>query len=188
MSTMLPVRAFNRSQRLGIGGKDLRSSATTLVNLDNKRVQRDIARHSTLGGFMPVGPAFFQDDKGTVEYGGTVAVRATTLVVDVAAGAGYRNDTGAAFSWAVGTATVGAADATNPRIDIVGVNVTNGALSVTAGTATAGASLTLTRPGAASTYLAGVAAVPANIVALAYILVPATATTLLQANVLDVRP
>jgi hypothetical protein len=184
MSQLLPVRGFNRSQRVGIGGKDLRPDRSVYVNIDNKRVIRDLARHSTLGAIFPVGATIFQDDKGVVEVGGTVATRATTLVVDVSAASGQKTD-GTNWSAAAGTATVGAADATNPRVDTIAVNVNTGAFSVIAGTATAGAQISVP---AQTGFLAGKAAVGANLVALAVILVPATATTLLQANVVDVRP
>jgi hypothetical protein len=184
MSQLLPVRGFNRSQRVGIGGKDLRSNASVYVNIDNKRVIRDLARHSTLGAVFPVGAAIFQDDKGVVEVGGTVTTRATTLVVDVSAASGQKTD-GTNWNAAAGTATIGAADATNPRIDCIVVNVNTGAFSVRAGTAAAGAQIAT--PSAPS-FLASRGTPQANEVALALILVPATATTLLQANVLDVRP
>jgi hypothetical protein len=80
---------------------------------------------------------------------------------------------------AAGTATVGTADVTNPRVDTVVVDTTAGTFSVIAGTATAGAS---------SFNLSGKGTVPANRVVLAYIIVPATATNLTQSAVVDARP
>lgn len=187
MSTLVPIRAFNRSQRFDIASKAVSPTVTKYVNVDSGRVQRDLARHSAIGAVLQVGPSFFQNDDGWVTGGGVVTPRATTLVVDVGA-VSWVNAAKVAGNSAAGTATLGAADATNPRIDIVVVNTSTGAYSVVAGTATAGASLTPTRPGVASTFLAGVAAVPASSIALAYILLPATATTISAANVLDVRP
>lgn len=187
MSILVPIRAFSRSQKYDIGGKSISPTRTTYVNVEGGRSQRDLSRHSAIGAVLQVGPAFFQNDDGTVDGGGVVTTRATTLVVDISA-VRWTSAAKVAGNAAAGTATLGAADATNPRIDAIVVNTGTGVYSVVAGTATAGASLTPTRPGAASTFLAGLAAIPASSIALAYILVPATATTLLQTNVLDVRP
>jgi hypothetical protein len=188
MSTLVPLRAFNRSQKFDIGAKSVSPSSTVYVNVDSPRVQRDLARHAAIGALLQVGPSFFQADDGYVTGGGKVSSRATTLVLDVSPVAWVNAAKVAGVQSTAGTATLGAADATNPRIDVVVVDTTTGAFSVIAGTATAGASLSPTRPGAASTYLAGVPAISANKIALAYVLLPPTATTVLAANVLDVRP
>lgn len=181
MSTMVSLRGFGRNKSIDVDGKPVRGDKTTFVNLDNARVRRDIARHSAVGGALfPYGDTFFQNDDGTVTgTGGQVKVRTTTLVTDVTATQVLRA-AGAKLSVAAGTATVGAADVTNPRIDIVAVDTSAaGAYVVIAGTATAGANLT---------NRLGMAALPANRVALAAILVPNGATTLNQNNVLDIRP
>lgn len=184
MSQLLPVRGFNRSQRVGIAGKDVRPNTTTWVNIDNKRVQRDLARHSTLGALMAVGNPIFQDDKGVVETGGVVTVRATGRVVDVSASSGQKAD-GTNWSAAAGTATVTANASGQPRIDAVVVNVSTGALSVNAGTGTAGAQVGVP---AQTGFLTARGVPGTNEVTLALILVPNGATDLSQANVLDVRP
>lgn len=81
-----------------------------------------------------------------------------------------------------------AADVTNPRIDRVvltvrdtaldGSGASDSALRVIAGTPTAGAT---------TANLNGAAAVPANSILLANVLVPANATTVITANIADVR-
>jgi len=151
----------------------------TLLNLDNKRVFRELQRHNSLASstLMVVAP-FFQGDDGVVELGGVVSTRATTLVLDVTA-LNFTRTSGVAGTGVVGTATVGAADITNPRVDTVVVDTTNGAYSVIAGVATPGASLF---------NLQGKGAVPANRIVLAYVLVPANATTLTAAALADARP
>lgn len=179
MSVLIGLRAFNRSQKSRIGGKQPTSNKTTWVNVDNARVQRDLARHSAIGAVHTVGVPFTQIDDGVVDAGGAVTVRATGLVLDVSAVNYTRGDGTTKGSGAAGTATVGAADATNPRIDIIAVNSATGAFVVVAGTASAGASLDNHR---------GLADLPANRIALAHVLVPATATNLTQASVADVRP
>lgn len=179
MSTILGVRAFNRSQKFSIGDKAASPTQTALVNVDSKRVQRDIARHASIGALLQVQAPFFQNDDGVVTQGGKVTVQATGLILNVSAINFTRGDGTTTGSGAAGTATVGAADATNPRIDTVVVDTTAGTYSVIAGTATAGANLF---------NLSGKGTVPANRIVLAYVLVPATATNLSQSNVADARP
>ncbi len=180
MSTMISLRGMGRNKSVDVDGKPIRGDKTTYVNLDNSRVRRDIGKHSAIGGaIFPYGDTFFQNDDGTVSGGGKVTTRATTLVTDVSATVVVKASA-AKLSIAAGTATIGAADATNPRIDIIAVDTSAaGAYVVIAGTATAGANLT---------NRLGMANLPANRIALAAILVPNTATTLNQNNVVDLRP
>ena len=177
---MVSVRTFSRGGHVSLGDKTLRSDKTAYVNIDNRRVMRDIARHSSIGQIFPYGDTYFQNDDGVVTQGGKVTVRATTLVTDVSPTYITRAAGGSISIGTAGTATIGAADVTNPRIDIIAVDTSAaGAFVVIAGAATAGANLT---------NRLGMAALPANRVALALVLVPNGATTLLQDNVLDVRP
>jgi hypothetical protein len=136
MSTLVPLRAFNRSQKFDIGAKSVSPSSTVYVNVDSPRVQRDLARHAAIGALLQVGPSFFQADDGYVTGGGKVSSRATTLVLDVSPVAWVNAAKVAGVQSTAGTATLGAADATNPRIDVVVVDTTTGAFSVIAGTAT----------------------------------------------------
>jgi hypothetical protein len=179
MSTLLGLRALNRSKRINIDGKPLTTDKTALVNVENPRVFRDLARSSTLGGaYIQVLAPFFQNDDGRVDQGGKVATRATTLVLDIGS-VNFTRASGAKGSNPAATATLAAADVTNPRIDTVAINTTSGAIVVIAGTATAGASLF---------NLVGKGTVPASRVVLAYVLVPAATTTLTAVNVADARP
>lgn len=178
MSTMVALRALNRSQKISIVDKSLSTSVTTLVNIENPRVFRDLGRHSAIGGHIQVMAPFFQNDDGAITQGGKVVNRATGLVLDVSA-TNFTRVGGATGSGAAGTATVTAADITNPRIDTVVVDTTSGAYSVIAGTATAGASLF---------NLIGKGTVPANRIVLAYVLVPANATNLVATGLVDARP
>lgn len=179
MSTILGVRAFNRSQHFNIGDKAANPSSTVLVNIDNKRVQRDIARHASIGALLQVQAPFFQNDDGTVDQGGRVTAPASGLVLNVGAINFTRGDGTTKGSGAAGTATVGTADVTNPRIDTVVVDTTAGTFSVIAGTATAGAN---------AFNLTGKGTVPANRIVLAYVVVAANAANIAQANILDARP
>lgn len=184
MSTLIPFKALNRSQSVDIGAKKLSTSKFALLNVDSSRVQRDLARHTTLGALLQVGAPIWQGDDGIVTGGGVVTARATTLVLDVAA-TGYRTAAGVDAVAAVGTATIGAADVTNPRVDTVVLNTSSGAYSVIAGTAAASGQIA--NP-AAPNFRGTLGALPANRIVLAYVLVPANATTIAQANILDARP
>jgi hypothetical protein len=178
MSVLIGLRAFNRSQRFDIGGKSLSPSSTALVNIDNKRVQRDLGRHSAIGAFFQTTPPIFQNDDGVVNQGGKVTTRATTLVLDISPVYATRAS-GATVSHVADTVTLTAADATNPRIDTIALNTSSADIVKIDGTATAGANLF---------NLTGKGTVPANRIVLAYVLVPATATALTQTNVIDARP
>lgn len=184
MSTVLGLRSFNRSQKERVGGKALNATGTTLVNIDNKRVQRDLSRHSAIGALFQAVPPFFQNDDGVVDFGGKVTTQATGLVLNVSAVNFTRGDGTTKGSGVAGTATVGTADATNPRTDTIVVDTTAGTYSVIAGTAIATANAFNVH----SAVLSGRGTVPANRIVLAYVIVPATATNLTQSAVVDARP
>lgn len=180
MSIIVGYRNLHRSQDVQLGDKSVSKTRTgvTWVNVDNPRVYRDLGRHSSLGNIIPVSGPHYQGDDGIVRAGGKVTARASGLVLDVTA-TQITNAAGTDSTAAAGTATIGAADATNPRIDTVALNTSTGAIVVVAGTATAGANLFNRR---------GIADLPASRIALAWVLVPANATDVVQANIADVRP
>jgi hypothetical protein len=103
--------------------------------------------------------------------GCAVAQRAAgaNMSVDVAAGSVIVGATGAAVT-AVNK-TIGTADATNPRFDLITVN-SSGTVSVTAGTAASNAVFP---------------AIPASSVLLAAVYVPASATSVVTAQIVDKR-
>lgn len=177
MAIIVPVRNYQRSVKVRIAGRSLGPTAGTFVNLDSARVQRDISRHASIGGIHDAGSHIEIISDGYRDSGGTVAPRATGLVLDVAPVAWVNAAKVAGSQGTAGTATVGAADATNPRVDIVCVNTTTGAFSVVAGVATVRASLA--NP-------VGFGLVGANLIPLALVLVPATATNLTTANVANI--
>lgn len=117
------------------------------------------------------------------------------MSVDIAAGAVWIKGTENSlqgyyhcFNDALANVVVAASDPTNPRIDRVVAKVqdafysgaTNAwSMAIVTGTPTAGATLV---------NLNGVGAAPNNAVTLAYILVPATSSTVTNANISDQRP
>ena len=165
MSTMLPIRQLNRSAKVGIGSKDAAAGRTVLVNIDNQRVARDLARHSAIGQLFQVGSAFWQDDAGVVEAGGVVTVNGFVASATAVSG---RSLAGTAFSGAVpSNVTLSAPVATNGRVDLVSVTLAApGTLVKTDGTAGTPFS------GANAVALGGRPTVPASSVALAYVVWP----------------
>lgn len=164
---MAPYRAFNRSQSVRIGSKKISQNATTLVNIENKRVQRDISRHSTLGAVNVVSAPFLQNDSGSIDSGGvvTVAPVAGTGLVASDTAIGVRTAAGVASTGAASSVTL-TAPTTTPRVDLLSVTLAAPQTLVkTDGTAAAGNSVF---------NLGGRPAVPASSVALAYVVVPAT--------------
>lgn len=123
MSTMVGLKPLNRSSKIGLGAKDVVTGKTTFVNLDNKRVARDLARHSALGQTFPVSPARYQLDTGTVESGGSVTPRTGSLVLDVSAASLLALDGTTRGNSAAGTATV-APNATLPQVSAIGLDTT----------------------------------------------------------------
>lgn len=177
MSLHLPFKSLNRSQRVRVGGATLSSAATaapTYVNIESPRILRDLARHTTLGGVIQAGAPFGFASDGYRTDGGLVSVRATGLVMDVSA-AFFVRASGATGTNPADTVTIGAADGTNPRIDLVCIDTNTPDAVVIAGTATANANL-YNRLGVTPT-------APANRIPIALVLVPPTATNLLQTNV-----
>jgi hypothetical protein len=123
MSTLAGFRLLNRSSAVGIGSKDFKTGKTNFVNLENKRVQRDLARHGTLGQYIQSNPPRFQLDTGTVDLGGTVTPRTGSLVLDVTAAQLTSLDGVTKGASAAGTATV-APNATLPQLSAIGLDTT----------------------------------------------------------------
>lgn len=162
MSTMTGLRAFNRSQKIRVGGKALSPNQTTLVNLDSVRVQRDLGRHSAIGAIHTSLAPFFQNDDGVVLSGGTVSTSAGSLTVSTTA-VYFTPVTGDETTHAADTVALAASDATNPRVDLVALDTSTPNVVKVDGTATAGAN---------GTNLSGKPAVPAGRIALAYVVNP----------------
>lgn len=179
MSTMVGLRPVNRSAKLGVGAKDVVTGKTTFVNIENKRAQRDLARHSTLGQMFQANPARFQLDTGTVEGGGTVTPRTGSLVLDVSAASVLALDGTTRGNSAAGTATV-APNATLPQLSAVGLDTTTFATPTVAAVilntpaATVTESRALTYPGSLPTLPA--VDTTANRIWLAFVWVPPSLT------------
>jgi hypothetical protein len=143
MSTILGIRPLNRSAKQGIGIKDVVTNKTTFVNIENKRVARDLARHMTLGQSITANPARFQLDTATIDQGGVVSPRTGSLVLDVSA-VNYTSLDGASKGTvAAGTLTL-TPNATNPLVQAIGIDTSTfatGALAQATAVAAAAANL-----------------------------------------------
>lgn len=175
MSTVVPVRAFNRSIKVRVGGRAVTPTSRVLVNIDNKRHQRDLARHSAIGAITSVGRAFEQADAGTVESGGVITVTGNTA-----------SGTAVVVKSAAGVVTSGAADTealtpavvTNGRVNLLSVTLA-APQTIVETEGTAGLPLT----GVNATELVGRPAVPAGSVTLAYVVwAPAISATVVAAT------
>lgn len=193
MSTFVGVRKLNRSQKFDIGGRTIApatgasgsgAGATAFVNVDNPRVARDLARHTTLGALLlGAGIPFFQGDDGFVLQGCAVTGTATNNQVNVAPGV-IQTAAGASVTVAGGNLTL--TPGASPLISLVAVNTGSGALVEIAGTATAG----LTRDRALfghETFSA--ITIPASRIVLAHVYLAASqAAPVAATTILDTRP
>lgn len=102
---------------------------------------------------------------------GCAVTPSALMVLAVSAGSAWFSAGTAAVAYAGGTVTIGTADATNPRIDLVTIS-NAGAAAVTAGTAAAHPVFP---------------AIPANTALCAAVWVPATATTISSGSIIDKR-
>lgn len=168
MAELVKVRGLNR-KGVRIGSRTITNGKTVVVDLDDAITRRDVSRHSTLGALVVVG-----DSPAAVTTAAGLAVTAgTTTTVSSAAGTVLREDGASIAYTASNNQTVTAADATNPRIDLVSRPLAGGALTVTAGTAAASPVPPLT---------------PANNIAVATVRVPANASASTQYTITDVAP
>lgn len=136
MSTLVGLRKYHRSAKVGIGSKDLTSDRTTWVNVENPRSIRDLARHISIGQFFVSQPARFQLDTAQVTQGGLVTPRTGSLTLDVSAAnlkylktdSVYTAD--ATASYAAGTQAV-TPNATNPLVAAIGFDTSTPATPTT---------------------------------------------------------
>lgn len=164
MANYLPVRAFNRSQKVRIAGQQLSPEETKYVNADDRKVQRDWARHSAIGAVVVVGVPVVE---GQVR--GGVVTAGNGLDVNVSGGFWVTDDeAGVYFSEA--TVTLDDADGDNPRIDRIVVEE-DGSVSAVKGTPAS----TPSAPNA-----------PADSISLATVAVAAQATDV--GTITDTRP
>lgn len=171
MAEILGIRAFNRSQRVRVGLKELTTNKTAFVNLDNGRVRRDLQNHSSIGAFLTVSTIQSIGVAGGFIVANGVITDPNPADLKLNVDSGVVEVNGVRKSFNATEVTITSADATNPRIDAIVVNPTTGAVTVTAGTAAA-------------------SPVPPTVttnVVVATVRVPAAATAVTLSNVTDYR-
>lgn len=130
MTDLIKIRGLSR-QRIRVGGAVLSNTTTRVVDLDSGTARRDLAHHSAIGQYIVVG-----DTPGAIATG-VVASSGTTLSYSVTAGTLLVEGAGTITVNAVSNVALTAADATNPRIDLIQVDMQSGAISKKDGTAAA---------------------------------------------------
>jgi hypothetical protein len=84
MALYLPVRAFNRSQQVRIGGQKITSTATSFIDLSVAATKKEYSYHSAIGAVYPVGGLTSNNSDTVVDYGATVVAGTAANSVRVA--------------------------------------------------------------------------------------------------------
>jgi hypothetical protein len=135
-------------------------------------VYKELASHISVGQLVVVGPLSATNSPYSVS-GLLTTADGSDLVLTVSAGTIKTKNTGVTVVSVGGTTTLSAASGAHPRIDLITVNLTTGAISHVTGTA----AVSPVAP-AATTGTLGIAD----------ILVPTSATDVTQSDVTDVAP
>lgn len=139
MAQYLPIRGIHRSQSVRIGSQQIKPDVTTYVDISDGKVKRDLQRYSALGSFIVVGPLSQDTGDVVVDWGlqTTQGASGADLIITTEAGELLNRSTSARVDVDQTDLTISAADATNPRVDIVQVHSTTGAVTKKNGTAAA---------------------------------------------------
>jgi hypothetical protein len=161
MPTYLPIRAFNRSQKVRIGNQSIKTTTNTYIDVDDAAVRKQLGYHSAIGAVYPTGPLTDINVAVVVEFNGGI-VTATNLTPSVATGELYNRDT-ASYITLTGTGTqtalVAPVTSGQSRIDLFVADNATGAVTPVAGTAAATGSQTVPATPAGKTALARVTSV-----------------------------
>jgi len=82
-SEYAPVRAFNRSQNVRIGGNKVNPSSDTFIAVDNTVARKEFGYHSAIGSVYNSGPVTLSNADYVIHYGGSVTAAATGATVPV---------------------------------------------------------------------------------------------------------
>jgi hypothetical protein len=175
MAEYLPIRALNRSQNIRIGGVRVTPTETAYVDISTAQSRKELNYHSSIGAIVVVGALSTTNSIAVITQGATTnqGSSATDLIVNTEPGTVKNRNNGVAVSILLTETTIATADATNPRLDLIQVNYTTGA--VTKVTGTAAASPVLKAPEAGN-------------LALAQVEVLANATGIANSKITDKRP
>lgn len=138
MPPFVNVRGLQRTA-VRVGGQRVTNKATVTLDLGDPEVRKSVAHHSAIGQLVVFGERLPANTAVTVITQGGVVTEtagATARGLDVSAGT-LKVAAGTTQAIAAQTVAFGAADATNPRVDLVVVTDATGVASVVAGTARA---------------------------------------------------
>lgn len=175
MAEYLPIRALTRSQQVRIGGQTIGTVHNYYVDINDGKTRKDLQTHSAIGAIIVTGPVSATSGDVVVTSGAVTnqGTSATDMIVTTLDGTLRNRDTGAQITVNSTNTTIATADATNPRIDLIQVNTTSGAVSGKTGTAAASPA----------------APAPDNgNIAIAQVAVAANTTAITNANITDRRP
>lgn len=78
MATYLPIRAFNRSQKVRIGNQTVNTTTNTYIDVDDAAVRKQLGYHSAIGAVYVTGPLTDTNSAGVVAEGGIVTLGSIT--------------------------------------------------------------------------------------------------------------
>ena len=83
----LPVRAFNRSQNVRIGGVKITANNDAFINIEDSKARKELAYHSAIGAVYVTGPVTQYPVDNVVHNGGVVTtVAASSTVPNISSG------------------------------------------------------------------------------------------------------
>lgn len=133
MAEYLPVRAFNRSQKVRINKIKISPTKSTLIDISNAAVRKEFSYHSAIGAVYATGPVV-GNNEAVVLYG-LVASYKEAKKVKVTAGAYRKVGESAGPGISVAETTAEYAKPTEGKIiDLVELKVADGTIKVKEGT------------------------------------------------------
>lgn len=78
MPTYLPIRAFNRSQKVRIGNQTIKTTTNTYIDVDDAAVRKQLGYHSAIGAVYVTGPLTDINSGSVVTSGGVVTLGSIT--------------------------------------------------------------------------------------------------------------
>jgi hypothetical protein len=147
MTELVRVRGLNRGN-IRIGKVKISPTRSSVLDLDDAATRQGLSHHSAIGAVVVVG------DAAAAIQSGAVVTAGTGLSVSTSAGVLVREDGTSVTVGASANLALTTANATNPRIDLVVVDNSSGAVSKVDGVAAA--TPIAPDPGAGKTVLAQV--------------------------------
>ena len=159
MATYLPIRAFNRSQAVRIGGQSVSATANTYIDVDDAASRKELAYHSAVGAVYPTGPLTDANKPYLITSGFATDTQSgsspTNKIQTIASGVyvNRNNATVVSVSGAATSTNIALAASGYKRIDLVYLDTADNAFKITSGTPVLAAA-TATAPTATSTQIA----------------------------------